>query len=201
MANNYLVGHAGEHYVAAALNQRGAYASPWAGNLPGIDIVAMSEDRSLRAYIQVKTKGPKHAGWQISIREGWILPSKFECASSGGCRNHPVVCSKKKHKHGSPHTNSIDLRGVDHRPWQPEHFWFFVALKEPPQAPEYWIISDKDVRDTIRKEHIGYLDENAGHRNEAHHSAHALLREQHLEPHFRKWKALDLGLEDDPPLP
>ena len=27
--------------MAAELNRRGVYASPWAGNLPGIDIVAM----------------------------------------------------------------------------------------------------------------------------------------------------------------
>ena len=53
-------GRAGEHFVAAELNRRGAYASPWAGNLPGIDIVAMNAEQDARAYIQVKTKGGFH---------------------------------------------------------------------------------------------------------------------------------------------
>ena len=50
------VGRAGEHYVAAELNRRGAYASPFSGNVPGIDIVATDDDMKRMAYIQVKTK-------------------------------------------------------------------------------------------------------------------------------------------------
>ena len=47
------IGRAGEHYVAAELNRRGAYASPFSGNVPGIDIVATDQDRQQMAYIQV----------------------------------------------------------------------------------------------------------------------------------------------------
>ena len=198
MANKDLVGRAGEHYVAAAINQRGAYASPWAGNLPGIDIVAMNEKRSHRAYIQVKTKGPKEQYWQVTIREGWNLPKKFECASSGGCQNDLEVCESKRHKHGVLNHSSIDLRGACQRSGQPDHFWVFVALKEPPEAPEYWIASDEHIRETIRSEHLSYLDSNAGHRNETHHSTHTVIREQHLRVHSRKWEELGLNLVNDP---
>ena len=63
------VGRAGEHYVAAELNRRGAYASPFSGNVPGIDIVATDDDQKCTAYIQVKTKRD-HGKWHMSLNHG-----------------------------------------------------------------------------------------------------------------------------------
>ena len=200
MANKDLVGRAGEHYVAAELNQRGAYASPWAGNLPGIDIVAMNQQMSSRAYIQVKTKGPKQKDWQSTIREGWDLPNKLECVSSGGCRYDSVICVTRNHKHGDPHPpsqRSIDLNEAYSMPGRPDHYWVFVALKVPPEGPQYWVITDGDVRDAIRRGHLYYLNHNAGHRNTTHHSINFTLNEQDIEPHFRNWSALGLDLTND----
>ncbi len=48
------IGRAGEHYVAAELNRRGAYASPFSGNVPGIDIVATDAKR--RAWPTYRSK-------------------------------------------------------------------------------------------------------------------------------------------------
>ena len=56
--NKKQIGAAGEHYVTAEINRRGGYATPFAGNMPGIDIVAFDTDREHFVTIQVKAKGP-----------------------------------------------------------------------------------------------------------------------------------------------
>ena len=60
-ATNY-IGRAGEHYVAAELNRLEVYATPFSGNLPGIDVLATSTDGEHTALIQVKTKRPGAIG-------------------------------------------------------------------------------------------------------------------------------------------
>lgn len=55
-ASNQQVGRAGEYFVVAELNKRGAFAVPFAGNMPKIDIIACNRDESRSVYIQVKTK-------------------------------------------------------------------------------------------------------------------------------------------------
>jgi hypothetical protein len=65
-ARNQQVGRAGEYFVVAELNKRGAFAVPFAGNMPSIDIIACNSDESCTVYIQVKTKrGGKN--WHSSI--------------------------------------------------------------------------------------------------------------------------------------
>jgi Holliday junction resolvase-like predicted endonuclease len=74
---NQQTGRAGEHYVAAELNRKGAYAVTFAGNMPGIDIVASNSDRSRTIFIQVKTK--RSGTWQSSIDEGFkCKPKKID---------------------------------------------------------------------------------------------------------------------------
>ncbi len=55
-ARNQQVARAGEHFVAAELNKRGAFAVTFAGNMPKIDLIACDRDQSRTIHIQVKTK-------------------------------------------------------------------------------------------------------------------------------------------------
>lgn len=57
------VGRAGEFFVAAEIHRRGGYAVTFAGNMPGIDIIASDADHVRRVTIQVKTRtsGTWHA--------------------------------------------------------------------------------------------------------------------------------------------
>jgi Holliday junction resolvase-like predicted endonuclease len=65
-ASNQQVGRSGEYFTVAELNKRGAFAVPFAGNMPKIDIIACNDDESRTVYIQVKTKrGGKT--WHSSI--------------------------------------------------------------------------------------------------------------------------------------
>ena len=67
-AKNQQTARAGEYYVAAELNRRGAYAVTFAGNMPKIDIMASNLDQSRIVTIQVKTK--RSGTWHASIDEG-----------------------------------------------------------------------------------------------------------------------------------
>ena len=61
--NPQQVGRAGELFVAAEIHRRGGYAVTFAGNMPGIDILASDISDQRRISIQVKTKssGTWHA--------------------------------------------------------------------------------------------------------------------------------------------
>jgi hypothetical protein len=62
-------GQAGEHYVAAELCRRGAYAVTFSGNIPNFDIISSNREQTRAIQIQVKTKRTKGA-WQASITQG-----------------------------------------------------------------------------------------------------------------------------------
>jgi hypothetical protein len=68
-ASNQQVARAGEHFVAAELNKRGAYAVTFAGNMPKIDLLACNADQSRTVQIQVKTKKGWRT-WHSSIADG-----------------------------------------------------------------------------------------------------------------------------------
>lgn len=68
-ARNQQVGRAGEHFVVAELNKRGAYAVAFAGNMPKIDLMACNRDQSRTVHVQVKTRSGGRA-WQSSILVG-----------------------------------------------------------------------------------------------------------------------------------
>jgi len=65
-ARNQQVARAGEHFVVAELNKRGAFAVTFAGNMPKIDLIACNQDQSRTVHIQVKTKRGGHR-WHSSI--------------------------------------------------------------------------------------------------------------------------------------
>jgi hypothetical protein len=78
--NPQQVGRAGELFVAAEIHCRGGYAVTFAGNMPGIDILASDLVDSQRISIQVKTKtthrhsGAWHARFPRDAEEGPVDP-------------------------------------------------------------------------------------------------------------------------------
>ena len=67
-ARNQQTARAGEYFVAAELNRRGAYAVTFAGNMPKIDVVASNVKRTREVNIQVKTR--RSGSWHTSTDEG-----------------------------------------------------------------------------------------------------------------------------------
>lgn len=65
--NPQQVARAGELFVAAELNRRGAYAVTFAGNMPEIDILASDQGQTRTVALQVKTK--RTGTWQTTVKE------------------------------------------------------------------------------------------------------------------------------------
>ena len=63
------IGRAGELFVAAELNRRGAVATLHLTNTPRVDVIATSPDGYRTANIQVKTKGARSRSWHWDIRK------------------------------------------------------------------------------------------------------------------------------------
>jgi hypothetical protein len=70
--NPQQVARAGEMFVAAEIHRRGGYAVTFAGNMPGIDILASDVGDTRRISVQVKTKssGSWHARFPRDAAEG-----------------------------------------------------------------------------------------------------------------------------------
>jgi Holliday junction resolvase-like predicted endonuclease len=73
-SRNQMTGRAGEYFVAAELNRKGAYAVTFAGNMPGVDIAASNVTRTRTVFIQVKTR--RAGTWQTTIDKGKLAKKK-----------------------------------------------------------------------------------------------------------------------------
>lgn len=69
------VGRAGEFFVAAEIHRRGGYAVTFAGNMPGIDILASNVDHTRQISLQVKTRtaGTWHAQVPRDAQQGPLI--------------------------------------------------------------------------------------------------------------------------------
>ena len=62
-----LIGNAGEYYVMAELLKRGIIAALAPRNAPSFDILATSNNRTVK--IRVKTKSQEYPDWQYSVKK------------------------------------------------------------------------------------------------------------------------------------
>lgn len=194
MARTDKTGRAGEHFVAAELNRRGAYASPFSGNVPGIDIVAIDGRQECMAYIQVKTKRKTNQSWTVSLSHAWDIPEDvggclcLETCDADRCARAPVKV--RAHPH---HPNATNLLALQKVQGKHDHYWVFVSLEEL----QYWIVPDDRVRRMIREVHIEYLKERGGHRpGSKHDSLHNVIWANWLDSWQGRWDTLGLRLEE-----
>lgn len=141
---------AGEHYVAAELNRRGAYAVTFTGNMPKIDILASNTEQNRTISIQVKTR--RTGSWHSSIDEG------------------------KKCKEIKKETN----------------FWIFVDIEDPTKQPNYFIVPDWWMRNSIFEEHKAYLAKHDGSRAKNPKSKHHGILIKRIEIWKDRWDILKL---------
>ena len=163
---NQQTARAGEYYVAAELNRRGAYAVTFSGNMPEVDVMASNADRTHTVYIQVKTndvqaKTKKTGTWQLSKgkREGEQPPRKHHFWIF-------VTLSSSQEQHSQE------------------------------QQPNYWIVPDEDMRSDIKKRVQEYVSDkgyrNLEHWLADGRSPHHNIQEQHVEQWKDCWDILEV---------
>jgi len=68
---------AGEYFVAAEVNRRGAIATA-SGDVPGIDIIAFEGTSSRKVHLQVKTKTNSRFVWHMQVPDERVPEPKDE---------------------------------------------------------------------------------------------------------------------------
>ena len=168
-----MTSQAGEHYVAAELNRRGAYATTFAGNVPGIDIIATDNARERTVFIQVKTKNSP-GNWIVPIQHGWAKITPAGCPKNGQC---PKTCTPLLEE---------PIAG------KPDHFWVFVSLGKD-GGQQYYVLTDEKVRSLLWKTHCDYLESKGGRKaGKNHDSTHFAFTVKNLQDHADKWEILRL---------
>jgi len=69
--NSQLIRQIGEHLVVAELGRRGIIATPFAGNVPDIDILAYRDGTSVPIQVKSLTKGAWSMGAERFIKISW----------------------------------------------------------------------------------------------------------------------------------
>ena len=83
--SNDTTGRAGEHYVAAELSRRGAYASPFSGNVPGIDVIATDRNRERNSSELMRSE-------KLAASDQWVESLCMPGAEQRG-KGHHAFCA------------------------------------------------------------------------------------------------------------
>lgn len=149
--NAQQVGRVGEHFVAAELHRRGAYAVTFSGNMPAIDILASDVVRTRTVSLQVKTKTT-----------------------------------------GTWHTTTNRGRPRDEDPDETE-FWVFVDIGRDADArPDYFVVPEWWVENSIHVEHEAYLARHGGQRARNPDSTHHAVPASRIEQWRERWDLLGI---------
>ena len=143
------VGRAGELFVAAELNRRGAAATLYLINTPRVDVVASSPGQSNTVNIQVKTKGPRSIVWQDDIerikREARVAAETdfivFVDLKSTDSAPDYYVCQMRKfaREHYRRHCEWIKSKGGS-RPRNPHSTHTRVTMSQVQGGKDRWDI-------------------------------------------------------------
>lgn len=147
------VARVGEHLVAAEIHRRGGYAATFAGNMPGVDLLAADAGRTRTVHLQVKTrtKGTWHsntgrANKRVRVKDEltfWVLVDlippqpEFYIAPNWWMENE-MYKSHRSHlaKHGgvrpvNPKSKHIGIRTALVAEWK-DH-WEILGIFPDPQ--------------------------------------------------------------------
>ena len=160
--SNKLVGQIGEFLVCAELGRRGLVATPFAGNVPGYDVIATNEVfRSVP--IQVKTSNG--SSWQFSGKR--LLRIDFD-PNTG----HQRVLGRQE-------TDNLDLIHV------------FVWLGHSHgQKDRFFILTKHDFLSVVEKHYASYLAKHGGRRPRKPESMHTAVRVPDLESFEDNWELI-----------
>ncbi len=157
--SNKLVGQVGEFLVCAELGRRGLIASPFAGNVPGYDVIA-TDERCVSVPIQVKTNNGKD-NWQFNADD--YLQIEFD--------------PKTKQQRVRGRTRLPDARLVH----------VFVWLDPQRLKDRFFVLEKRDLQNLIYCGHTSYLRRHGGKRPRNPESRHVAVSIAQLEPHEDRW--------------
>lgn len=166
--SNKLVGQIGEFLVCAELGRRGYIATPFAGNVPGYDVIAI--DRHHRCVpIQVKTSN----GGDFQFNASKYLEILFD--------------EKTKIQ-----TLQGNIKLMD-----PSLLFVFVLLQQVKELKDrFFVCTALSVQEMIFDEYSGYLERKGGRRPKSPESRHSSLRVSALRKYEDNWNLVGRMLKN-----
>jgi len=162
--NNKLVGQIGEQLVAAHLGYRGFFATPFSGNVPDFDLIAINAETHVTIPVQVKTS-INHTGAMIrSDIQKWV-----------------EINIK----------NGIQTLGEPKKITHPGIIWIIIALGENMEGNKFYICRHKDIQRLMIEHYEKFLFRHNGKRPNKPDSTMCNLTDEHLKDFEDNWKLLN----------
>ncbi len=161
--SNKLVGQIGEFLVCAELGRLGLIATPFAGNVPGYDVIA-TDERCNSVPIQVKANNGGKS-WQLSGDK------YLEIDYNQKTKTQRVIRLK--------------------RLADPEIIFVFVWLGHHEEKPDrFFIVPHREYQKVVSRHYRANLKRHDGRRPKAPESRHTAIQLPELEPYEGCWNTI-----------
>ena len=158
-----LTAKAGEFLISAELCRRGFISTPFAGNVPEFDIVAIDESLKRNIPIQVKTT-KKGGGWQSRLYRWCEIEFDGEI--------------QKK----------VEKKKIDN----PDLIYVMVNLGQCYGKDEFYLLRKSELQEIIVSKHRQAIAKHGGRRPQKPFSMHCAVTTKQLEKYKDNWKILSL---------
>jgi hypothetical protein len=162
---NMVVGQVGEYAVCAALGKRGLIATPFAGNVPGFDVLVV-DDQLNCLPIQVKT----------SSGSQWI---------TGSLRKYVNVT----------HEGKKIVLGEAMPPKHPRLIRVYVSLGKDGKADRFFVMTEQEFFDAVNAHFREWIESTGGIRPRKPGSLHTVIKLDVFEAFEDRWELVDQQLE------
>jgi len=163
--SNKVVGQAGEFAVCSQLGKLGLVATPFAGNVPGFDVLAVDEHLNC-VPIQVKT-------------------SRFRTWIMGDISKYVEVTR----------TDDLMTLGNVKSPRYPDLIRIYVALGKAGKPDRFFILTEQEFYLLTVESFKNWLAGHGGVRPKNPKSVHSAVGISTLEPHENKWSLITERLQ------
>ncbi len=162
--SNKLVGQIGEFLVCAELGRQGLIATPFAGNVPAFDVLAVDEKcRSVPIQVKASTGNT----W-LTDAQNWMTITfeldKVEPSKIIGQKISPLIIT-------NPNLIYVHVR---------------VAQK-PEERDRFWVLTKADLQKICVKAHGDFLARHNGLRPKNPESLHLAYSTMHLKEYENNW--------------
>jgi len=155
-------GPAGEYRVASELCRRDLIATTFTRNMPGFDILVVSEKSITQAKIQVKT----------ILNGDWSLNSK-----------RYINFDEKAFENGKQIVTGINNN-------KECDFIVFVKLGRVVEEDKFYILSDEEIKNIVRKDYSSFLERINHTRPKNPQTTHIGIKKESLTQFNNKWEKI-----------
>lgn len=163
--NNKLVGQIGEFLVCAELGRQGLIATPFAGNVPAFDVLAV--DEMCRA-VPIQVKASTGGTWQTDARN-WMN----------------IIFEPPNPKPNEVVRQRISPTVIPN----PSLIYVHVRVAQTrTERDQFWILTKAELQTICTRVHTEFIQKHDGQRPKNSQSCHLAYNDRHLAEYEDKWQ-------------